>query len=46
VQAKSQLNCQLVSYNKKFRTASKNQQKLEDEARSLKNQGFALKAKS
>jgi cell division protein FtsB len=46
VQAKSQLSRQLVSYNKEFRTASKNRQKLEDEARLLKSQGLALKAKS
>jgi len=46
VQAKSQLSRQLVSYNKEFRTASKYRQKLEDEARLLKSQGLALKAKS
>lgn len=46
VQAKSQLNRQLVSYNKEFRAASKKRQKLEDEARFLKSQGLALRAKS
>ena len=46
LQAKSQFNRQLVSYNKEFRAASKNRQKLEDEVRLLKSQGLALKAKS
>jgi hypothetical protein len=46
LQSKSQLNRQLTSYNNDFRTASRNRKKLEDEARSLKSQGLALKAKS
>jgi len=46
VQAKSQLNRQLLIYNNKFRTASRNRKKLEDEIRSLKSQGLAFKAKS
>lgn len=46
VQSKSQLSRQIASYNSEFRAASKNRKKLEDEAKALKSQGLALRAKS
>ena len=46
VQSKSQLSRQITSYNNEFQAATKKRKKLEDEARVLKSQGLALRAKS